>query len=132
MDPTAQAFFQSPEQLQSPEQPFFPSAPLCPRGDKCLFPFGVQRKMAPGGYRSEWQVLTCVVLSAPREERLSWPEPGKQPRADSTAPGLPDGEAGDGARSAALQCPLQHHGARWLPHPHSHEVFPEGVSLTTT
>lgn len=87
--------------------------------------------MAPGGERRERQVLTCVVLSAPRKERLSRPEPGEQPRADPAAPGLPDGEAGDGARPAAVQRPLQHHGARRLPHPHSHEVLPEGVSLAT-
>jgi hypothetical protein len=26
-----------------------------------------------------------------------------------------------------VQRSVQHHGAQWLPHPHSHEVLPEGV-----
>ena len=43
-----------------------------------------------------------VLLSAPREERIRWPEPGEQPGADPAAPGLPAGEAGDGPGAAAV------------------------------
>ena len=65
-----------------------------------------------------------VLLSAPREERVSRPEPSEQPGPDPAAPGLPDGEARNGPRAAALQCSVQHHGAHWLSHPHCHEVLP--------
>lgn len=65
-----------------------------------------------------------VPLSAPREECVGWPEPGEQPGTDPAAPGLPDGEAGDGPCAAALQCSVQCHGLHWLPHPHGHEVLP--------
>lgn len=69
-----------------------------------------------------------LAVRAPREERVQWPEiqvnnQGLTPR----APGLPAGEAGDGPCAAVVQCSLQHHGTRRLPHPHGHEVLPKRV-----
>lgn len=110
------------------------SSSQCSCGVPLPFPSVLERD-CPGGCQGRgvqglpcWAAAhTTVAPPASREECVCRPEPDEQPGADPAAPGLPDGEAGDGPRAAAVQCPVQHPGARRLPHPHGHEVLPEGV-----